>query len=545
MKGLTLTTKEQTRLHILNGVLEGHWFVREAAEVLGVSERHAWRILAAYRKEGAAALAHGNRGRVPPNTTLAWVQKRVVDIVQKRYRGINHTHLTELLEEREGIVLSRSTVRRLLLREGLSSPRYRRSRHRYRRQRMPQEGMLLQVDGSHHAWLEERGPVLTLLLAVDDATGTVPYALFREQEDTQGYLLLMRSIVQCRGIPLALYSDRHSVFTHHSEKREEDEEKPARYKRRTQFGRALKELGIRPIFARSPQAKGRVERANGTFQDRLVTELRLAGASSLEDANRVLEEFLPRFNQRFGVPAAQPGFAYREVPEELDMDGVLCVKELRRVAKDNTVQYHSKTLQLFPDMDRTSYARARVEIQERLDGSLVVCCRGKVLTPVEAPPLATELRQQAEATPVLPVDPWPPEPVSEKRKSRSKPKSTLGWEGEWYQDEAKKRTHRELVQAGMERARLQGKHIGRPKVTDREGFSQQFEAMVERIRSGDISRRRAARELDIGYATLKRLLDALPHPLDDNRTSTPPKSDKEVIFYAHASTLTESLTALT
>ena len=118
-----------------------------------------------------------------------------------------------------------------------------------------------------------------------------------------------------------------------------------------------------------------------------MAELRLAGASSLEEANSVLAEFLPRFNQRFGVSAAQPGSAYREVPEELDMDGVLCVKELRRVAKDNTVQYHSKTLQLFPDMDRTSYARARVEVQERLDGSLVVYCRGKMLTPVEAPPL--------------------------------------------------------------------------------------------------------------------------------------------------------------
>ena len=539
MKGLTLTTKEQTRLHILNGVLEGHWFVREAAEVLGVSERHAWRILAAYRREGAVVLAHGNRGRMPTNTTPAWVQQQVVDIVEKRYRGINHTHLTELLAEREGIVLSRSTVRRLLLRAGLSSPRYRRSRHRYRRQRMPQEGMLLQVDGSHHAWLEDRGPVLTLLLAVDDATGTVPYALFREQEDTQGYLLLMRSIVQRKGIPLALYSDRHSVFTHHSERLEEDEENPARYKRRTQFGRALKELGIRPIFARSPQAKGRVERANGTFQDRLVAELRLAGASSLEEANRVLAEFLPRFNQRFGVPAAQPGFAYREVPEELDMDGVLCVKELRRVAKDNTVQYHSKTLQLFPDMDRTSYARARVEIQERLDGSLVVCYRGKVLTPVEAPPLATELRGRAEATPVLPVDPWPPESIPKERKSRSKPKSTLGWEGEWYQDETKKRTHRELVRAGMERARLQGKHIGRPKVADREGFTQQFEAILERIQSGDISRRRAARELDIGYATLKRLLDALPQPLDGNTTGSPNHGHKEVLYYAHASTLTE------
>lgn len=542
MKGLTLTTKEQTRLHILNGVLEGHWFVREAAEVLGVSERHAWRLLAAYREEGAAALAHGNRGHVPANAISQTTRQQIVVMAQDRYSGINHTHLTELLEEREGIVLSRSTVRRLLLRSGLSSPRYRRPpRHRYRRQRMPQEGMLLQVDGSHHAWLEDRGPMLTLLLAVDDATGTVPYALFREQEDTRGYLLLMRSIVQCKGIPLALYSDRHSVFTHHSEKHEEDEEKPTRHRRRTQFGRALKELGIRSIFARSPQAKGRVERANGTFQDRLVAELRLAGASSIEKANRVLEEFLPRFNERFGVPAAQQGSAYREVPEELDIDGVLCVKELRRAAKDNTVQYHSKTLQLFPDMDRTSYARARVEVQERLDGSLVVCCRGKMLTPVEAPPLASELRGRAEAALTLPVDPWPPEPAPEKRRSKSKPKSTLGWEGEWYQDETKKRTHRELVRAGMERARLHGKHIGRPKVTAREGFTQQFEAMVERIRSGDISRRRAARELDIGHATLKRLLDALPQPLDGNRTSTPLKSDKEVIFYVHASPLTESL----
>jgi len=407
---------------------------------------------------------------------------------------------------------------------------------------MPQEGMLLQLDGSHHAWLEDRGPVLTLLVAVDDATGTVPYALFKEQEDTQGYLLLMQGIIRRKGIPLALYSDRHSVFRYPSRKPGTDEEQPARDKRPTQFGRALKELEIRPIFARSPQAKGRVERLAGTFQDRLVAELRLAGASSLEEANRVLWEFLPRFNQKFGVPAAQQGSAYREVPEGLDIDGVLCVKELRRVAKDNTVQYHSKTLQLFPDMDRTSYARARVEIQERLDGSLVVCCRGKVLTPVEAPPLAIELRQRAEAAPVLPVDPWPPELVPQKRKSKSQPKSTLGWEGEWYQDEAKKRTHRELVLAGMERARLRGKHIGRPKVTEREGFHQQFEAMVERIRSGDISRRRAARDLDIGYATLKRLLDALPQPLDGNRASTPLESDKEVIFYAHSSSLTESLT---
>jgi len=160
-----LTTREQTRLQILNAVLERWWLVREAVEVLGVSERHVWRILAAYRKEGAAALSHGNRGRHPANTTPGGVKQRVVSVMRERYLGINHTHLTELLAERGGIVLSRSNVRRLLVGARLPSSRHRCApRHRCRRQRMPHEGMLLQLDGSHHAWLEGRGPMLTMLL---------------------------------------------------------------------------------------------------------------------------------------------------------------------------------------------------------------------------------------------------------------------------------------------------------------------------------------------------------------------------------------------
>ena len=171
MTGLTLTTREQGRLQVLNTVLERRWSMREAAEVLGVSERQGWRLLAAYRKEGAAALAHGNRGRVPPNATPAATRQRVVALAQERYGGVNHTHLAELLAEREGVVLSRPTVRRLLVGAGLPSQRHRRPpRHRCRRQRMPQEGMLVQMDGSHHRWLEERGSWFTLLLAVDDAT---------------------------------------------------------------------------------------------------------------------------------------------------------------------------------------------------------------------------------------------------------------------------------------------------------------------------------------------------------------------------------------
>jgi transposase len=312
MKGLTLTTQEQNRLQVLNGVLTRAWSVKTAASILGLSERQVWRLLAAYREEGAAALAHGNRGRLPANVITAFIREQIIAVARERYQGVNHTHLAELLAEREGLTLSRATVRRLLVSAGLPSPRHRRPpRHRARRQRMPQEGMLLQVDGSHHAWLEDRGPVLTLLLAIDDATGMAAHALFQSGETTQGYLLLMQGVLKRHGIPLALYSDRHVALVRSGGA---FEQVPLTQRKPTQFGRALRELGVTQIFALSPEAKGRVERANGTFQDRLVAELRLAGAATLEEANAVLAAFLPRFNTRFGVPPAEVGAAYRPVP---------------------------------------------------------------------------------------------------------------------------------------------------------------------------------------------------------------------------------------
>jgi hypothetical protein len=263
-------------------------------------------------------------------------------------------------------------------------------------------------------------------------------------------------------------------------------------------------------LAHSPEAKGRVERANGTFQDRLVAELRLAGANTLEEANQVLAQFLPRFNQRFGVPAAQPESAYRPVDPELDLGGVLCIKELRRVAKDNTVQYHGRSLQLFPSMERPSYAGARVEVQERLDGRLLVRHREQILTPQEAPALATELRDRVTAGPVMTVLP-DPDPTDWEPKQRLRtpvPPGPLAGEAIWYEDPARKQVHRDLVVAGMERARQQGKRIGRPRVNERHEFAQQFSQVVERLDAGVLSRWKAARDLGIGYATLKRLLDA-------------------------------------
>jgi transposase len=501
MKGLTLTMKEQTRLCILNSVIGKQCNAIEAAQLIGVSERHLWRLLAAYRKEGAAALAHGNRNRLPTNTTTPTLKTQVISLASGHYLGVNHSHFTELLAEREGIVLSRSTVRRLLTSAGLSSSRHRQSpRHRCRRERMSQEGMLIQIDGSHHQWLEQRGPHLTLLLAVDDATGSVPYALFQEQEDTKGYFLLMQGILQHKGIPLALYSDRFLVFRYHEKKVDILEGSLDNKRKPTQFGRAMRELGITQIFARSPEAKGRIERANGTFQDRLVAELRLAGISTLGEANRFLQEYLPRFNERFASPAAIPELAYRPVSPDLDIGGILCFKERRKVAKDNTVEYHGQTLQIFPGSERTTYARAHVEVQERLDGQLLVCHKGKILTPGEAPLAPSFLRHNPENEVAKEIV----EPEDQEYPKLIPPPQPRII---WYVDTEMKQAHRDLVREGMERARKNGKRIGRPRVTERPDFIQRFSVMKERLGRGEISRRKAAKELEIGYATLKRMLD--------------------------------------
>ena len=249
MENVTLTQKEQARLQVLNSLLAEHMTLDQAATLMGVSARHTRRILAAYREEGAAALAHGHRGRKPPNATPDALMAYVVHLVHTRYGGANHTHLSELLAEREGIDIGRTTLRRILVNAGLSSPRRRRPpKHRVRRQRMPREGMLVQLDGSHHRWLGDHGPPFALLLAVDDATGIVVNALFCEQENTRDYFLLMRGLIQRYGIPIALYTDRHSVF--------KNVPGSGRAGAPTQFSRAMDELGIQMVFAMSPQAKG-------------------------------------------------------------------------------------------------------------------------------------------------------------------------------------------------------------------------------------------------------------------------------------------------
>ncbi len=410
METVTLNSKEQQRVMVLNEVVGGAVTAAQAADLMSLSLRHVRRLSAAYRRTGVAAIAHGNRGRRPAHAVSDATRRQVLDLARGPYDGANHTHLTELLAERDGIALSRSTVRRMLTAEGIKTPRRRRApRHRRRRERFPQEGMLLQVDGSRHDWLEGRGPWLTLIGGIDDATGTVPFACFREQEDAHGYLLLLQGVIQRKGLPLALYSDRHSIFMVSAARRETIEEQLAGETPRTQVGRALDELGVRLILAHSPQAKGRVERLWGTLQDRLLTELRLAGARTIEEADAVLDAFLPRFNQRFGVPAAQSGAAYRPLPPDIPLAQILCFKHQRVVAADNTVRFGGRTLQLLPTPQRASYARARVQVQERLDGRTAVAYQGRVLAIDEAPPGPVTLRaRKAARNPSRPGSTAPP-----------------------------------------------------------------------------------------------------------------------------------------
>lgn len=322
----------------------------------------------------------------------------------------------------------------------------------------------MQIDGSPHAWLEDRGPRLSLLGAIDDATGALLAAVFRAQEDAAGYFLLMQQLLRSYGRPLALYHDRHSIFrvlTGPQAQRQRagvgvaaplEDQLAGRVQPLTQFGRLLEELEVASIAARSPQAKGRIERLWGTLQDRLVVELRLAGVADEAAANTFVAAYLPRFNAQFAVPAALPGSAFRPLdPAGLPLEHLCCFKYARTVAADNTVTFGDRRLQVLPDPDRhrqapqprRSYAHAAVEVHEHLDGRLSVVYAGTCLhttpAPLEAPLLrarrgrvssapAPARREGGEPSqrPTASRDGSPPGPAGPRR-SPPRPAATHPW----------------------------------------------------------------------------------------------------------------------
>jgi len=264
--------------------------------------------------------------------------------------------------------------------------------------------MLLQLDGSPHDWLEGRGPQLALIAAIDDATNEIPFALFREVEDAAGYFELIQTISRTHGLPQAVYADRHTIFQ--SPAKATLEQEIAGQVPRSQFGRLMDELTIELIQARSPQAKGRIERLFGTFQDRLVKELREAGATNRAEADQLLREYLPRFNARFSVAQAAPGSAYRPWPADLDPAQLFCFKHRRTVNGDNTISFSGHALPIPPDRQRGSYRRTRVEVHQRLDGSLAISYQGRTLATFQ--PASDEPVRVGQFTPAPVARPDPP-----------------------------------------------------------------------------------------------------------------------------------------
>ena len=370
--------KEIKRLHVMEQLGSRNLTAPQAAEFLGLSLRQTKRIAAKYREQGAAGIVHGNRGRKPNNQIEQAVRDKIVKLANNEYRDYNDCHFTEELIEKHGLHISRASVRRIRRQANLKSPRKRRSpRHRSRRERKEQAGMLLQTDGSRHDWLEGRGPWLSLIAYIDDATNEVSGAVFREEEDATGYFLGLQQICLETGIPGAIYTDQHTIFQ--SPTKATIEQTLAGEQPRSQFGRLCDELNIKLVIARSPQAKGRIERLWGTFQDRLVKALREAGASNLVEANQVLMSFLPKYNQRFRVKPAQDGTSYQPWPSGYRAKNYFCFKHTRTVTNDNTIPFGGHRLQIpFAPWQR-SYAKAKVEVKQHLDGQLEICYQGKSL----------------------------------------------------------------------------------------------------------------------------------------------------------------------
>ena len=381
-KRVTFSMNEIKRVYVMQQIEDKQLTGSQAAELLDLSLRQIRRLIAKYREQGAPGLVHGNRGRAANNRIAEVVRAKIWELAQKEYKDYNDSHFTEELAEEYGLEISRSSVRRIRRQNGQPSPRKRRSpRHRSRRERKPQAGMLLQTDGSRHDWLEGRGQWLTLIAYIDDATNQVSGATFRDEEDASGYFLGLKEICLTQGIPAAIYADQHTIFQ--SPTKPTLEQELAGEQPRSQLGRLLDELGIELIAAHSPQAKGRVERLWGTLQDRLVKALRKAGAADREEANQVLVDFLPKFNQRFQVAPAQTGTAYVPWPEAYRPEDYFCFKHPRTVTNDNPLPFDGHRLQIPPGPQRRSYAKAKVDVRQHLDGQLEVHYQGRSLVTFE------------------------------------------------------------------------------------------------------------------------------------------------------------------
>jgi len=338
----------------------------DAKDRLGLSYRQTKRVWGRFKAKGASGLVHGSRDRLSNRRRDEEEKKRVLEICDGRYKGFGPTLASEKLAEEHGVQIPRETLRRWMHGAHLTVPRRPQRQHRHRRERRACFGELVQFDGSPHAWFEDRGEPCCLMVMVDDATGTT-LARFFEAETTHGALSLLGDWILAYGIPQALYTDRHSIYR--AEREPTREEKRAGVPALTDFGRSCLRLNVEHIHANSPQAKGRVERKNGVLQDRLVKEMRLRGISTIEAGNAFLAEYLPRFNERFAKPPADPDNRHRQAPAREVLEDLLGWEVTRALARDYTVTWGNQAFQIERQRDLPCPG-SRVTLRRRLDGTV-------------------------------------------------------------------------------------------------------------------------------------------------------------------------------
>lgn len=380
METLRMSQQERKRMVVLSQVQQGRLRLRAAAEVMALSYRQAKRVWKRYQASGEAGLVHRSRGQPGRRAKPAKDRERILRRYQERYPDFGPTLAAEKLQE-EGWVVDHETLRRWLLVKGLWRVGRRRQQHRQWRERKACFGAMVQLDGSHHDWFEGRRGKCVLMVMVDDATNRTQ-AWFYEEETTEASYGVFEHWARTHGLPQALYVDRDSIYR--CERLPTVSEQVAGQEPQTQFGRAMKQLGVRLILANSPQAKGRVERRNQLFQDRLVKEMRLAGIRDLKAANEFLAgRFLPLINRRFVVTASDPADVHQAIGQPLDK--VLSWEETRVVQRDWTVSWRGRWFQITRQEQAHSLAGKKVVVRQRRDGRVEAEWRGRVLKWKELP----------------------------------------------------------------------------------------------------------------------------------------------------------------
>lgn len=371
---LTMSKREITRLEVMQRLKDKSLTQKEAAHILGISTRQIKRLFSAYKAQGAQGLVSKRRGKPSNNRLDAGLVQRALDLIKEKYEGFGPTLAHEKLTEVHGIQLSRESVRRIMIEERIWKPKkVRKLVPHPMRERRACLGELVQIDGSEHAWFEDRGPMCTLLVYIDDATGQLLELLFVPEESFFAYCKASRHYFERYGKPVAFYSDKHGIF------RVNQEQTLGKGPGITQFERAMQELDIQILCANSPQAKGRIERANQTLQDRLVKEMRLRGISDMQAGNAYLPEFREEYNRRFAVLPRSNHDAHRPLLPSDNLDRILTRQETRILSKNLTMQYHKVIYQIQTSRPTYAMRKAPVTVCENGQGEITILYKDQPL----------------------------------------------------------------------------------------------------------------------------------------------------------------------